>query len=334
MAKKRYNDIIIKEMESGRMNRRFKAFWIVALIALLLAMMPGGLADFGDFSGSSDYGSSYDSSSYSSSYSSSRDDDDDDYSWSSSNWGSGGGGGTSTAIDDVAMEDILVLFVMIGIWILYRRWRNRKKNSKGEKSMPEGAKPMQNLLPMKALMEWDPNFSSEAVTQRLSNLYVQMQNHWTNRDISPLRGDFTDAQYEQYDRQLQKYRDAGQTPYVERIAVLGVELRGALRTEQHDILVANIRARITTYTLDDKTGKVVRGHKTDEKFMQYEWTLVRPVGTKTITQDADEAFNCPNCAAPMKINQSAQCPYCQSVVTKADYDWVIAGIKGLSQRTR
>ena len=191
-----------------------------------------------------------------------------------------------------------------------------------------------NLQPIETLKQRDPNFSEEDIKQRLSNLYVQMQNCWTAKDITPLRGDFTDAQFAQFDRQLQQYRDNNQTSIVERIAVLDVRLMGVRQDDTHDILIANLSTRISFHVIDDKTGQTVRGNKNDEKFMNYEWTLVRPKGRNTIPQKADAAFNCPNCAAPMNINQSAKCPYCGSIVSKADYDWVIAGIKGLSQRTQ
>ena len=305
---------------------RPRSLWKQLLAALLVALLLVAIvpadthADFGDFSGGSDYGSS-DYGGYSSG--SSYDDDDDDDSGSRYlNLTSGNG------VSDLGQLAVAIAIVAI-IWLTIRNKNKKAKTS----APPPGATKTTGLLPMETLKQWDPNFSAEAITQRLSNLYVQMQNHWTARDITPLRGDFTDAQFAQYDRQLQKYRDDGQTPVVERIAVLGVTLEGVKRSDVHDILIANLSTRITTYTLDDKTGAVVRGSKTDEKFMQYEWMLVRPVGAKTVTASGDDAFNCPNCGAPIKINQSAQCPYCSSVITKGDYDWVIAGIKGLSQRT-
>ena len=42
---------------------------------------------------------------------------------------------------------------------------------------------------------------------------------------------------------------------------------------------------------------------------------------------------CPSCSAPLAINQNAKCPYCGSIINSKDYDWSIAAIKGISQRT-
>ena len=43
---------------------------------------------------------------------------------------------------------------------------------------------------------------------------------------------------------------------------------------------------------------------------------------------------CPSCGAPLDINASARCPYCDSVIQRADHDWVICSIKGVSQVTK
>ena len=293
---------------------------LAALLVLLLlsaAIIANTLADFGDFSGSSDYGGDY-GGSY---------DSYDSYDY-----------GGSYDFSNIGFMEIF-LFVVICVLLPNRSIRKALKkrgfsfghHARGPQA--PGAAPTTGLQPVDTIFAWDPAFSPDAITRRLSNLYVQMQNCWTAKDITPLRGDFTDEQFAQYDRQLQRYRDEGQTPVVERIAVLGVSLTGVKQSDVHDILVANLSTRITTYTVNDRTGAVVRGSKTEEKFMRYEWTLVRPKGAQTARQDGDCAFNCPNCSAPVNINQSAQCPYCGSVITKADYDWVISGIKGLSQQT-
>ena len=321
------------------MGKRLKVL-IVALVLILMAIHApmSAIADFGDFSGDSDYGGSdYGGYDYDYDY----DDDDDNYFYFSSSSSSGGG---STAYDDAGWGEIILGLIFLGgLFLYFRRMVRRttgKDTSRGagrgnapRRPMPPGAAPTVGLMAPDSIRQWDPDFSFEEMQQRLSNLYVQMQNCWTAKDLTPLRGDFTDAQFAQFDRQLQQYRNNGQTDVTERIAVLDVSFAGVKQDEAHDILVANISTRITSYVIDDKTGNVVRGNRNQEKFMNYEWTLIRPRGAQTIRQGGTSAFNCPNCNAPININQSAQCPYCQSVVSKSDYDWVISGIKGLSQRT-
>ncbi len=190
------------------------------------------------------------------------------------------------------------------------------------------------LTPIANYTQLDPNFDPGELETRLSNLYVQMQQGWTAKDISALRPYFTDAYFTQMERQLESHRRLGRTNYVDRIAVLGVTLRGYYVAGGEDHLIAEVRARIVDYTLDDKTGALISGNQKAEKFMTYEYELTRTSGLKTGQAQGLHTINCPNCGAPLEINMTAKCPYCDSVVTDEQHDFVISRITGISQKTK
>jgi len=183
-------------------------------------------------------------------------------------------------------------------------------------------------------MQLDPGFDLSAFSEKLANLYVQMQNGWQAKDISSLRPYFTDALFTQMERQLEMLKKAGQTNHVERIAVLGVDVRGFYQRNNEDHIIAQLRTRIIDYTVEDATARIIRGDASREKFMTYEWNLSRTSGKITLEQKEMHKVNCPNCGAPLSINTTAKCPYCETVVTLKDHDWAISAIKGISQVTR
>ena len=175
----------------------------------------------------------------------------------------------------------------------------------------------------------DPDFDENAFREKVSNLYVKFQNAWQAKKLDPLRPYLTDTAYGQYDRQLDKYRKAERTNKIEKIAVMGVELKGFRQNNGKDEIVARVRTRIIDYVVDDKTGKVVEGSDKVEKFMEYEWSLERTTGVTTATEDGTTEQRCPNCGGKININKTAECPYCRFVVT----GWLVSTIKGISQRT-
>lgn len=67
--------------------------------------------------------------------------------------------------------------------------------------------------------------------------------------------------------------------------------------------------------------------------MTYEWELTRASGRTTGAAEEMTVVNCPNCGAPLSINATAKCPYCDSVVTVDAHDWAISAIRGIAQRT-
>lgn len=191
------------------------------------------------------------------------------------------------------------------------------------------------VLPMTIadLKKQDPAFSEEKMKEKIGNLYVRMQECWQNKTWEEMRTGMDDAIFNQFNAQLNSLIKAGKTNYVDDIAVLGVDLTGFGQDDKHDIVTALVRVRIKDYTVDDATGAVVSGSKTAEKFMTYEWTMIRTKGAKSFERTEDAAKNCPNCGAPLDLNATAKCQYCGAVIQSADFDWVIKTIKGISQQT-
>mgnify|MGYP000914353727 FL=1 len=307
------------------MNKKIKYLFCLFIACVIIAL--GSLsakADFGDFSGDSDYGSdgggSYNSgSSYSggSSYNnrknynsgSSYDDDDD---------------------DDYPTWVYLAIFAVIVIVLIIDA---NKKSRFTRRVTVDNATPLTNLKPMSDYLRLDPNFDEVQFREKLANWYVQLQNAWQKKDISSLRPYLTDDFYAQMEMQLQSDIEAHRTNIIDRIAVLSVQLKGYKQENGEDKIIAYLNTRIIDYTIDDNTGHVLYGNKNVEKFMTYEWLLTRTSGQLTGEQEAMQSVVCPHCGATLNINKTAKCDYCGSIITVEEHGFVISSIKGLSQRT-
>lgn len=300
---------------------------LVFVLCILLMMLPAFAgADFGDFSGDSDYGGSWDSGS----------------DWSSSSWDSDYSSGSYYDDDsDVSGIDIgISLAVMAAIVVLSLIFdvseKRKKKKQHGAQGRPQGAQrtPDSRLQPLGDLAVTDPSFDANAMQEKISNLYVQMQNCWTDKNIESLRPYFTDAFFTQMERQLNGLKSRGLTNHVDRIAVLGVNLRGFYKQGGDEHLIVELRTRIVDYTVQDSDKKLVSGDRNREKFMTYEWDMCRAGGSVTTREGAMQSVSCPGCGAPLSINTTAKCPYCGRVVTLDEHDWALCAIKGISQTTR
>ena len=222
--------------------------------------------------------------------------------------------------------------------------RFRKKKPEEEKRSKSGGEKDEPLRPISEYKTLDPGFKEAALRERLSNLYLQLQDAWHERNLESLRPYLTDGFYNQNERQLAEKRRSHIIPCTERIAVLEVKLTGFYQEEGLDHIVVRLMTRLIDYEIFDPgesdSGKkaeprVISGSKTQEKFMEYEWDLCRKTGVQTEGPDGNavKTVTCPKCGAPLNINQTAQCPYCGSVVTVENEDWALNNIKGISQRT-
>lgn len=297
----------------GHKREKFLKWLALLAAALLLFAGARALADAGGFAGDGDYGSWDSGSSW-----------DSDSSWDSgSSWVDSSDSSGDGELDGWVTIVTGGAIVVIAIWIdLSER---KKKRSAGKKP--------KNLRPVEDLLDTDPDFDEAALCEQISNLYVRMQNAWTAKDFSVMRPFFTDGLYQQFDRQLQQIAAAGKTNHIDDIGVLDVSLLGWKEKDEKQWLTARVKTRITIYSTDDQTGKIVSGSKKEVKLMEYEWTLVRASDQKTFGEEEVRSVHCPNCGATLSINHSAECPYCGSVVTCNEYGWTIAQIRGIAQKT-
>lgn len=300
-----------------KLRRSLYIILVVLVLATAILAVPA-IADAGNFSGSSDYGGSSGGS------------------WGGSDWGdSGGGSFVFFGGGSMGWVGIVIVIVFIVISLASKRAKSGGSGSFSSGTMSSNTF---NLMPIATINQQDPNFSEAEMRENISNLYVQMQHAWQDKEFSSMRPHMTDGLYNQFNNQLSELIRSGCTNYVERIAVMEVNLAGWRKDEVNDCIVAVLNTRIVDYTVNDTTGELVSGSKTAEKFMCYEWTLVRSKGMQTPSPSGEgseetSAIHCPSCGAPLEINQSAKCPYCDTVISAKDYSWAISEIKGISQRT-
>ena len=303
-----------------------KALPYLALLLLLaclgsaLPLSVGESSDFGNFAGNSDYGGSWGGG------------------WSDGgSWGGGWSGGGFINLGWVG-GSIDVFTMLLFLYFVVRFFGDRGffvgKRQRERMDVPEVVVLSRVLLPMSDYLKLDPDFSATGIQEHMANLYVQMQNCWHNKNIEPVRPWLTDAFYNQMEGLLAPMRSKRETDYIERIAVREASLKGYYQAGGMDFLVAAIRTRITVYTLDDRTGRVVSGSRNREKFMEYEWELTRRSGERTDrAKGGVKAVYCPHCGAPLDINASARCSYCGGTVIASSKNWAVCRIRGISQRT-
>ena len=315
--------------------RKYLPLIAAALMLAAVAASPLGIhADFGDFAGDNDYGGG------------------GDWGGGDSDWGSGGSSSSSSSDDDggfllwiffelfeVVYKNfglpgvIVLILILVGIYLLFKRRKGHTPQMQQTHTPAPQQDAHSDLRPMSAYHQLDPAFDEAAFREKISNLYVQFQNAWTDKKMDSLRPYLTDAMFAQFDRQLEAYRRNNQTNYVDRIAVLGTDLLGWKQESVKDVIVVKLRTRIVDYVKDDTTGALVRGSMTQEKFMTYEWTLVRTSGQTTSNSVGLTGQTCPYCGAHIDINHTAVCEYCGSVLTTDTFDWAVSNIRGVSQRT-
>ena len=80
--------------------------------------------------------------------------------------------------------------------------------------------------------------------------------------------------------QCDQLRSARRTNRIERIEVRGTELTEAWQETGRDYATVEIRASLLDYTVDDTSGAVVEGSRSELQTVEEFWTFTRAAGTK------------------------------------------------------
>jgi len=266
---------------------------------------------------------------------------DNDYDFDPGGNGGGGGGGYYSDDYSSGSSSISPFMGVIALIVIAIIYFYSKKKGGGKKTFTPTTRqisPQHSANIANKVRAIDPFFTEAEMREKVANLYTEMQHAWQHRDWEPMRARMTDDLYSQLARQLQDLINRGYVNHIERIAVMNVALTQFYQDEQFDNLTLRLTVRIVDYTIDQATGKVVSGDPKREKFMTYDWTMIRTRGVKTPAPidepgKTEVSRNCPHCGAPIDLTQSARCSYCHSMVTAPEFDWVLSNITGIAQQT-
>jgi predicted lipid-binding transport protein (Tim44 family) len=126
--------------------------------------------------------------------------------------------------------------------------------------------------------QMDPGFDPKVFAERASDIFFKLQGAWMARDMASVRDLVTPEMYGPLQTDCDRLRQERRVNRLENIAVRSVEVTEVWQEGGQDFATVHFLANLLDYTVDEGSGQVVEGSRTEPvKFEEY-WTLVRPVG--------------------------------------------------------
>ncbi len=171
-----------------------------------------------------------------------------------------------------------------------------------------------------------PEFSWDQFGERVKLTFLSLQQAWSTLQWEKARPFETDHLFESHRYWIEAYRAEGIQNKLEQIELQSMELSRIETDAFYDAITLRIWASMVDYTVRAETGEVVSGDpKKNRRFSEY-WTFIRRSGHRR--SESRDPNRCPNCGAPLdKVNRSGVCEYCQSKITRGDFDWVLSRIE-------
>jgi predicted lipid-binding transport protein (Tim44 family) len=176
-----------------------------------------------------------------------------------------------------------------------------------------------------AIKASDPKFEEEAFRGRGQQAFYALQQAWQERDLSASRPFMSPGLYLGWSSQVQQLVDLHKKNVLDGLRLDAIDVVKVVHGTALDDVTVRVTATCADYEVDEKTGKMIFGSKSPSQFTEY-WTFQRSVGVQTTGRSILDKV-CPNCGAPLEINQVGECRYCKAAVTSGRFDWVLSRIE-------
>lgn len=182
-----------------------------------------------------------------------------------------------------------------------------------------------------ALQAKDPNFNQQMFLDRAQAAFFILQKAWMDRNLEPARVYMSDGIYRRWKTQVDAMIAAHKRNIMDDLVIGGAQVVKVQTDPNFDSITVRIDASAADYEVDDTTSnKVIYGSRRSQPFTEY-WTFIRSGAARTKAGEGAEVTQCPNCGAPLSINESGVCSYCKATVTSGQFGWVLDNITQASE---
>lgn len=234
--------------------------------------------------------------------------------------GNGSGGGWITTLIVIA---VVVLFVVNGM-------RRSRGGAYRRPEAPPPAAPRDEEI-TRMIREHDPDFSRERFLSWAEQVFVQLQQAWTERDWKKARPFESEEIFNLHKSQLDEYIRDGTINVMENVCVNESFLCDYAAEDKYEFLTVFMNTRYNDYVVREDTREVVRGDRDRTYNVRYKLKFMRSLGVKTGDMSNKSTVKCPNCGAPVDVNAAGQCAYCGTVITNGEHDWVLCNMDDVGQ---
>ncbi|MFH0996784.1 MAG: Tim44 domain-containing protein [Pseudomonadota bacterium] len=122
----------------------------------------------------------------------------------------------------------------------------------------------------------EPDFDPEKFKEIAQDVFFKIQAAWMRRDTSSVQGLIGQQLKTEYDTQFADLKQKGLINRLENIAVRSIEIVDAGMEGREVYIKVLFTANLLDYTVEESSGKVVKGDSTEPVKFEEFWTFARP----------------------------------------------------------
>jgi len=257
----------------------------------------------------------------------------------------GGGGGDSDggglpiellfwlvrfAIEYPAVGVPLLIFVIVVFAVGARRgwWKHQERVISRARPVREQRV---HARATDALQRSDPAFEPAAFLARIETAFRKAQDAWCAQELEPIRAFVSDGVFERFSLQIAEQREGGWRQGMHSLVIAPLAVQHVELGRQFETVTVRIAFDADIHRVDLARGARLPGSELPRQHFEECWSFVRRRGARTRSAAGLIEGQCPNCSAPLGVNQSAKCASCSALVRSGEFDWVLAEITQASE---
>ncbi|MCY4384378.1 MAG: Tim44 domain-containing protein [Nitrospinae bacterium] len=134
---------------------------------------------------------------------------------------------------------------------------------------------------LRKMAESDASFSEQAFVGLAKENFIRFQNAWTARDLSPVRDLMDKEIYGEVQRDIEGLKSEGKINKLDDVDIKSAEIVEAWNEEGYDFIAVRYEASLCDYVVEERSGNIVEGSRTERVNFSEHWTWVRPEGPNT-----------------------------------------------------
>jgi len=176
-----------------------------------------------------------------------------------------------------------------------------------------------------AIRAHDPRFDENVFLADAQRLFFAVLEAWTALKPALSQGVMASLIWEEQKAQVAEYRARGWRNQLATLSFTSAVVAGASSDSGWDTATVRINATSADTDVETATGCVIAGEIEPWDWTE-DWIFQRPAIAVTAQRGTITAQNCPSCGAPVNVDVTSICPFCDAAVISGKFGWSLTRI--------
>jgi hypothetical protein len=172
----------------------------------------------------------------------------------------------------------------------------------------------------------DPAFDEKRFLTLAQQEFMALQQARADRKPDEARLYMSPGLYESWKIQLAQMAAEGRRRVLLQLRLRSVAVLLANKDANLEAITVRFNGRADEAYFGDNGDRIRGMGRGPSKFTEY-WTFVRSSSVQSRPDGGLFRKTCPNCGAPLQLNEIGVCSYCNATVLSGSYDWVLSHIE-------